>query len=62
MAHGIPGRGKSGGLRIIDLYVKIRSQVHLVFVFSKDEAVDLSSDQKKTLRAVVAAIKEEYRT
>jgi hypothetical protein len=62
MAHGIPGRGKSGGLRIIYLYVKIRSQVHLVFVFSKDEAVDLSSDQKKTLRAVVAAIKEEYRT
>ena len=58
----LPGRGKSGGLRIIYLYVKIRGQVHLVFVFAKNEAVDLSSDQKKNLRAVVAAIKEEYRT
>jgi hypothetical protein len=57
----LKGKGKSGGLRIIYLYVRVRNQIHLVFVFTKDESDDLTSGQKKQLKSIVDAIKREYR-
>jgi hypothetical protein len=57
---GLKGKGKSGGLRIIYLHLKMRSVMHLVFVFAKNDSDDLTADQKKQLRAIVDAIKREY--
>lgn len=57
----LKGRGKSGGLRIIYLYVKVRGRIHLVFVFAKNEAEDMTPGQKKQLKVIVDAIKQEYR-
>lgn len=57
---GLKGKGKSGGLRIIYLNIKVRDCIHLVFVFAKDESDDLTSEQKKELKVVVEAIKREY--
>ena len=56
----LSGRGKSGSLRIIYLYIKVRNHIHLVFVFAKDEADNLTAAQKQQLRAVVDTIKKEY--
>lgn len=58
----LKGRGKSGGIRIIYLYLKVQSIIYLVFVFAKDESADLTPDQKRQLRMIVEAIKQEYRT
>jgi len=55
------GKGKSGGIRIIYLLVRMRNRVHLIFVFAKNESGDLTPDQKKELKLIVDAIKREYR-
>ena len=57
----VAGKGKSGGLRIIYLYVRVRGQIHLVFVYAKNEAEDLTPDQKRALKGIVERIKQEYR-
>ena len=58
---GVKGRGKSGGLRIIYLYLKTHSIIYLVFVFTKGESDNLTAEDKKQLKAIVDAIKQEYR-
>jgi hypothetical protein len=57
----VAGKGKSGGLRIIYLYVRVRGQIHLVFVYAKNQAEDLTPDQKRALKGIVERIKQEYR-
>ena len=57
----LKGRGKSGGIRVIYLYLRIRNVIYLVYAFSKDESDDLTPDQKKQLKAIVEAIKQEYK-
>jgi hypothetical protein len=58
---GIKGRGKSGGARIMYLYLKVHGIIHLVFVFAKGESDNLTADEKKQLKKIVEAIKREYR-
>jgi len=57
---GNPGRGKGkrGGFRYLYLYLENRGRIHLLFLLDKDEQVDLSNDERKALRALVAAIKQ----
>ncbi len=55
---GLPGRGKRGGCRVIYLYVKSASRVYFVYIYPKNEEVDLSADQKKTLKQVAHSIYE----
>lgn len=57
----LKGRGKSGGVRIVYLYLKIHGVIHLVFVFAKSESDNLTADEKKQLKQIVDAIKREYR-
>ena len=57
----LKGRGKSGGIRIVYLYLKIHGVIHLVFVFAKSESDNLTADEKKQLKQIVDAIKREYR-
>ena len=56
---GLPGRGKRGGCRVIYLYVKSASRIYTVYLYPKNEEVDLSADQKKILKQIALSIYEE---
>ena len=58
---GRKGRGKSGGVRVMYLYLRIHGVVHLVFVFAKSESANLTPDEKQQLKQIVDAIRREYR-
>lgn len=49
--------GKSGGARVIYYWAKSEQEILLLFIYPKNEASDLTPDQKKQLKKV---IKEEY--
>ena len=53
------GKGSRGGFRYLYLYLEIRSHIHLLFLLDKNEQEDLSEEQRKRIRAMVAEIKEE---
>ena len=57
----LPGKGKSGGVRIIYLYLKLRGRIYLVFVFTKDESDNPTAPQKTELKKLVAMIKKEFK-
>jgi len=58
---GSKGKGKSGGVRVMYLYLRIHGVLHLVFVFAKSESANLKPDEKNQLKQIVDAIKREYR-
>jgi mRNA-degrading endonuclease RelE of RelBE toxin-antitoxin system len=49
----IPGKGKSGGVRIIYYWIKAKEIILMLLVYSKNEQDDLSSQQLKTLKSLV---------
>ena len=49
------GKGRRGGLRIIYYYFPREHQIWLMTLFDKGEASDLSSKEKKALKAAVDA-------
>jgi len=51
-------KGKRGGYRYLFLYLEKRDHLHLLYLLDKDEQEDLSNDERKVLRALVAEIKE----
>lgn len=55
----LEGRGKSGGGRVIDLDVFEKESLYLLFAYPKNVQSDLKPEQKKAIRAMVAAIKKE---
>lgn len=57
----LSGRGKSGGGRVIYVFVQIADVIHLVFCYPKNAQSDLTSDQLRAVRTLVATIKEAYR-
>jgi hypothetical protein len=57
----LKGKGKSGGIRIMYLFLKTDNVIHLVFVFAKSESDNLADDEKKQLKNIVNAIKREYK-
>jgi mRNA-degrading endonuclease RelE of RelBE toxin-antitoxin system len=52
---GIKNRGKSGGVRIIYYWQQSEEQIYLLTVYAKNEAVDLSANEKKMLKHMVEA-------
>jgi mRNA-degrading endonuclease RelE of RelBE toxin-antitoxin system len=48
------GKGKRGGTRIIYYWLRPRDTILMLFVFRKNEQSDLSRDQLKVLKAIVA--------
>jgi len=57
---GLPNRGKSGGARVLYLYLpKIHTILFLV-VYSKGETEDLPPDERKTVRQIVNIMKKEH--
>jgi hypothetical protein len=55
------GKGKRGGARVIYLYLETARVIYLLYVYDKGEADDLTADEKRDLRAMAEAIKQEYR-
>lgn len=51
---GVPGRGKRGGARVIYYWAVPQEQILLLLVYAKNEAEDLTGEQLKILRQVVA--------
>ena len=56
---GLPGRGKRGGCRVIYLYVRSAARIYFVYLYPKNEDVDLSADQKRTLKYIGREIYED---
>jgi hypothetical protein len=55
------GKGKRGGLRVIYLDLPDREITYLLYLYTKDEAEDLTSDEKKIFKALVNSLKGERR-
>jgi hypothetical protein len=56
-ANPTRGKGKRGGYRYLFLYLEMREHIHLLYLLDKDEQEDLSNDERKALRLLVADIK-----
>lgn len=55
----LPGRGKSGGARVITLYLGERFPVYAVFVYAKNERANLSPKQTRILMRLVSDIRTQ---
>jgi hypothetical protein len=51
------GRGKRGGLRVIYYWAVARDQILMLFIYTKSEQGDLTTDQIKVLKRIV---EDEY--
>ncbi len=49
------GKGRRGGLRIIYYYLLSDAQVWLVTIYNKNEMIDLSAEEKRTLKRMLQA-------
>lgn len=56
----LPGRGKSGGARVVYLYLPNRDLIYLIYVFTKGDADNLSAAGKKAIRELAQQIKNEH--
>lgn len=54
----LPGRGKSGGARIIYVYVEMYGVIFFLLLYIKNQQADLTEMQRKALRAAIREIKE----
>jgi mRNA-degrading endonuclease RelE of RelBE toxin-antitoxin system len=53
----LPRRGKSGGARVIYLYLKIQNRILLVDIYKKTDRDTLSHEQKRWLKAFALILK-----
>lgn len=56
----MPGRGKSGGARLIYIYIEIGAALHFLLCYPKNVQGNLDAKQKQVLRRIVTAIRQEY--
>ena len=52
------GKGRRGGLRVIYYHFAAEHQIWLMTLYSKNEAADLTSGEKKALKAAIVAESE----
>jgi hypothetical protein len=55
---GKAGTGKRGGVRVIYFYHNADMPLYLLLAYAKAQASDLTPDEKRTLTALVAAMKQ----
>lgn len=51
------GKGKRGGYRVLYLDLADREHTHLLLLYDKGSTEDITSDEKKAIKALVDAIK-----
>ncbi len=54
----LPGRGKSGGGRLV-YYLRVGEAIYLMTAYTKNERDDLSSEQRRAILAVIESLKED---
>ena len=57
--YAIPGKGKSGGARIIYADITLKRIVYLLLCYGKNEQDDLTDSQKKQIEKLIKTIKGE---
>ncbi len=57
----LPGRGKSGGARVIYLHLPKYETMVLFYLYTKAKSENLSPEQLRRLRNAAAVIKQEFR-
>jgi hypothetical protein len=57
----LPGRGKSGGARVVYLYLRRHDAIVFFYVYTKAKSQALTADHLKRLRNAVAVIKQEFK-
>jgi hypothetical protein len=57
----LQGRSRSGGARVIYLYLPRDRAVIFFYLYTKAKSANLSPEQEKRLRLAVETIKQEYR-
>lgn len=53
------GKGKRGGSRVIYIYLDKRCHFHLLTIYGKNEAEDLTSDEKLQLKQLAEKLRHE---
>lgn len=56
-ANPARGKGTRGGYRYMYLYLERRDHIHLLYLLDKDEQEDLDTEQRKSLRRMVAELR-----
>jgi hypothetical protein len=56
----LPGRGKSGGGRVV-YYVAVKTAIYMMTAYPKNERDDLSLEQRKAILNVLESIKGAQR-
>lgn len=59
MADPYRGKGRRGGFRIVYLDLPDRKKTYLLWLYGKNESEDISSDERKVIRNLVAYLKKE---
>ena len=54
---GVKNRGKSGGMRVIHLYVANNGEVHLIDIFKKSARENLTRAERNELAKIAALLK-----
>ena len=57
----LPGRGKSGGARVIYLYLERQDTIVFFYVYTKAKSENLTADQLTRLRDAVAVVKQGFK-
>ncbi len=57
----LPGRGKSGGARVIYLHLPKHDTIVLLYLYTKPQRENLSAEQLRRLRDAAGVIKREFR-
>ncbi|MFT5115025.1 MAG: hypothetical protein ACI8P9_004368 [Parasphingorhabdus sp.] len=53
------GKGKRGGVRVIYYYFDLFRRFYLLTIYAKNEVTDLTSDEKRQLKAFIEVWKNE---
>lgn len=56
-----PGKGKSGGYRVITFFSGTDIPAFLITVFAKNEKTNISKSERNTLRKILGQMVETYR-
>jgi hypothetical protein len=57
----LPGRGKSGGARVIYLHLPKHETIVLFYLYTKAQRANLSPEQLRRLRQAAAIIKQHFK-
>jgi hypothetical protein len=58
----IEGRGKSGGVRVLYLFIEIAQTTILLWAYPKNVSDSISAAEKKIIRKLVTTLKAEFKT